>query len=317
MSDTVAKAAPPAAAQPASARRRDAALALAAACGLALSALLSATLGAARKPLAFDSYSEPLYVSPQVARRMSLGFNGLVADWYWMRALQYVGRKVGTHEGDLSLDDLSPLGLTQLAALLEQSTTLDPQFMAAYEFGAVVLPAVDVDAALRLVRKGIAENPREWRLHHHLGYIHWRRGEYGEASAAYMAGSRVEGAPAWMRVMAAQMEVGRGSRQTARAIYQRMYEESDDEKVRAMAATRLAQVASLEERDRITAVLSAFRERAGRCPQGWGEVSGALRAAGVRLDAAGSPVDPADTPYVLNQTSCAVNLHPRSPIPRK
>jgi tetratricopeptide (TPR) repeat protein len=290
-------------------------LAAVAVCGLSLSALISSWLGANRRPLTVDS--ESLYVSPQAARRMSLSFNGLAADWYWMRALQYVGRKVGAYEGDLSLDDLSPLGLTQLSALLDQSTTLDPQFMAAYEFGAVVLPAVDVDAAVRLVKKGIAENPREWRLYHHLGYIHWRRGEFGEASEAYMAGSRVEGAPAWMRVMAAQMEVGRGSRETARSIYQRMYEESDDEQVRTLAATRLAQVDSLDERERIRAVLAAFRERAGRCPREWGEVANALRAARLRLDASGAPLDPADTPYALEQSSCEVNLNPRSPIPKK
>jgi len=71
---------------------------------------------------------------------VSLGFNGLIADWYWMRALQYVGRKVmGTSE-HLQLDNLNPLNLKLLAPLLETATTLDPQFMEPYEYAAVVLP---------------------------------------------------------------------------------------------------------------------------------------------------------------------------------
>ena len=301
----------------ASRRRRDLALGTVVVAGLCLSALLSGWLGANRRPLVVADDDGALYVTPAAARRMSLGFNGLVADWYWLRALQYVGRKIGAHEGDLRLDDLSPLGLNQLAALLEQSTTLDPQFMAAYEFGAVVLPAVDAEAAIRLVRKGIAANPTRWRLYHHLGYIYWTSGQFSEAAEAYMAGSKVEGAPPWMRVMAAQMEVGRGSRDTARAIYERMYEESDDEQVRTLARLRLAQVESLDERDRIRGVLSAFRERAGRCPQGWGEVSAALRAARLRLDPSGAPLDPSDAPYLLVQSSCEVNLSAQSAIPKK
>src|ERR1043165_2061355 len=71
---------------------------------------------------------ERLYLTGAAARRMSLSFNGLAADWYWMRALQYVGRKIIAAEGNASLDDLSQLDLKLLAPLLENATTLDPQF---------------------------------------------------------------------------------------------------------------------------------------------------------------------------------------------
>src|SRR4030095_12243427 len=115
---------------------------------------------------------------------MSLAFNGLAADWYWLRSLQYVGRKMDAYKERFSLDDLSPLGVKSLGPLLEHATTLDPQFMAAYEFGAVVLPSIDREAAVRLVEHGIRENPRDWRLYQHLGYIHWQAGRFREASEA-------------------------------------------------------------------------------------------------------------------------------------
>src|SRR5882724_13678795 len=60
---------------------------------------------------------EQLYVTANVAKRMSLGFNGLVADWYWMRSLQYVGRKVLSTSPDVPLDDLGALNLKLLAHL--------------------------------------------------------------------------------------------------------------------------------------------------------------------------------------------------------
>lgn len=297
--------------------RRALALAFVIVAGLCCSALLTSWLERQRRPSAARVERDALYVSPEAARRMSLSFNGLVADWYWMRSLQYVGRKVVAHEGDLNLDDLSPLGLRQLSVLLEQSTALDPEFMAAYEYGAVVLPAVDEEAAIRLIGKGVRDNPREWRLHHHLGYIHWKRGQFREAADAYTRGSEIEGAPDWMRMMAAQMEAHGGSRDTARAIYTRMYEEADDEKVKGLAASRLAQVNSFEERDLIRRALADFRARGGRCPQAWREVAPALRAARLRLDDAGSPVDPSDAPYVLDSAACDVKLGPRTRIPLK
>ncbi|HEX8117106.1 MAG TPA: hypothetical protein VF521_07530, partial [Pyrinomonadaceae bacterium] len=272
----------------------------------------------ARRPAddPFASYEE-LYVKPETARRMSLAFNGLAADWYWLRSLQYVGRKVGAYHGTFTLDDMRPLGMRNLGPLLEQSTALDPQFIAAYEFGAVVLPAIDRDAAVRLVERGIRENPQEWRLYHHLGYIHWQAGRFAEASAAYEAGARQPGAPAWMRVMAAQMNAQGGSTAVAREMYRRMYEESGDEQVRSLAVLRLAQLDSLEERERIRRVLADFRTRNGRCPSDWREAATMLRVFKLRVSAAGVPLDPSDVPYVLDTATCDVELGEGSKIPKR
>ncbi|HEX8283579.1 MAG TPA: hypothetical protein VF588_09500 [Pyrinomonadaceae bacterium] len=295
-------------------RVRDAVLAAVVVAGLAVSFALSRRLDA-RRPAEdpFATYEE-LYVSPEAARRMSLAFNGLAADWYWLRSLQYVGRKVSAYEGEFSLDDMRPLGMRNLGALLEQSTALDPQFMAAYEFGAVVLPSIDREAAVRLVEKGIRENLGEWRLYHHLGYIHWRAGRFDEAAAAYAAGARVNGAPEWVGVMAAKMSEQGGSRQVAREMYLRTYQEATDDKVRAHAASRVAQLDSAAERELIARVLADFRARAGRCPAAWREVAQPLRAARLRLDASGAPLDPSDVPYVLDAANCEAKLDARSRV---
>jgi tetratricopeptide (TPR) repeat protein len=298
-------------------RARDALLALLVVAGLAASFGLARWLDARRAADdPFASYEE-LYLKPETARRMSLAFNGLAADWYWLRSLQYVGRKVGAYRGGFTLDDMRALNIRNLGALLEQSTALDPQFMAAYEFGAVVLPAIDRDAAVRLVERGIQANPQEWRLYHHLGYIHWQVGRFPEASAAYEAGAQQPGAPAWMHAMAAQMNAQGGSRAVAREMYRRMYEGAADEQVRTLAVVRLAQLESLEERDRIRQALSEFRNRAGRCPAEWREVAPLLRAAKLGLNASGAPLDPSDVPYVLDPATCDVNLGPDSKIPKK
>jgi tetratricopeptide (TPR) repeat protein len=295
---------------------------------LPLAALLVACLGAAvgvarwadsRRPPQTEvaQVSDELYVTPQVARRMSLGFNGLAADWYWLRTLQYVGRKLAAHRGQIQIDDLGPLNLKILAPLLENATTLDPQFLAAYEYGAVVLPAVDTDAAIRLVNKGIDANPEAWRLRADLGYIYWQRGRYREAGEAYAAASRVEGAPAWVTAMSAQMSTKGGSRETARAIYETMLRTTDDAQTKQMALNRLAQLESLDEMDALRRLLTTYRERnGGRCPAGWRELAPALRAARFAQDAAGAPLDPGDVPYHFLADRCDVELGTESRILR-
>ncbi|HEY0323734.1 MAG TPA: hypothetical protein VGC66_22470 [Pyrinomonadaceae bacterium] len=263
---------------------------------------------------------ERLYVKGAAAKRMSLAFNGIMADWYWMRSLQYVGRKALAQE-KLRIDNLSELDLKLLPPLLDTAVTLDPKFMAVYEYGAVVLPTIsDTDedeAAIALLKKGIAANPASWQFYQHLGYIYWQRGDYRSASETYGAGARLQGAPAWMKTMQVSMQARGESQQLAREIYQRMRDESEDEQIKTFAEYRLAQLDSMDERVAITRVLSEYSAgNGGRCPANWREVYPQIHAAGLRTDVMGAPVDPTNYPYVL-MGGCKVDLHPDSKIPRR
>src|SRR5689334_9826220 len=166
-------------------RTKTIALAFVVVIGMTCAALLVRRLDTLRPPPDPNAIDESLYLNDKTARRISLGFNGLAADWYWMRSLQYVGKKIGNYEGDIRLDDLSNLNLKLLVPLLDTATTLDPEFIEPYEYAAVVLPAIDVQQAIRLTQKGINANPNAWRLYHHLGYIYWREGQYQLASDTY------------------------------------------------------------------------------------------------------------------------------------
>jgi len=300
-------------------KRRELALVLAIICGLGVTAGLSRWLELQHPPLEQLAQQglDDLYLKPEEARRLTLGFNAMAADWYWMRSLQYVGRKVTAHKDAIQIDDLSALKLKILAPLLENATTLDPQFIAAYEYGAIVLPAVDVEAAIKLIKKGIAANPQAWRLHTYLGYIYWQQNRFEEAGAAYAAGARINGAPAWVTSMSAQMATKGGSRDTARAIYQNMYQQSSDEGMKQLAFKRLLQLQSLDEMDALRAVLNAYRTRNGRCPQAWLEVVANLRAVRFPIDSSGVPLDPSNAPYVIKKDNCDVELGERSQILRK
>src|SRR5688572_31465435 len=113
--------------------------------------LVARLLDSHRPKIQTEIQQESLYLSGNALKRLSLGFNGLVADWYWMRSLQYVGGKVIDYPENLPLDNLGKLNLKLLPALLDASTTLDPQFMEPYQYAAVVLPGFDVEAAIRII----------------------------------------------------------------------------------------------------------------------------------------------------------------------
>lgn len=260
---------------------------------------------------------EQLYLNGATARRISLGFNGLAADWYWMRSLQYVGRKIIGVPENIQIDSLGQLNLKLLAPLLDTATTLDPQFMEPYQYAAVVLPDLDREQAIRITKKGVAANPLAWRLYQHLGYIYWQQKDFQAAGEAYDQGSKLPGAPPWMLAMKAKMAVEGGSRELAREIYERMYEQAGDSLVKEMARRRLLQLDALNDQETLRKVLSMFKNKIGRCPSSWKETEPLLRAVHIKLGLGGAPLDPAGTAYVLDTTKCDAEVDPNSQVPRK
>lgn len=301
-------------------RRQTAALSLTIVLGLAGTVLLAHRMDQQRRDLGAAYSEEQLYLKGATAKRLSLAFNGLAADWYWMRSLQYMGRKVvnynDTHAQQIQLNDLGNLDLRLLPSLLRMSTTLDPQFMAPYEYGAMILPTFNEEEAIALLDYGIQQNPNAWRLHQHLGYIYWQRHDYDKAGRIYAAGAKLPGAPQWMVEMSARVTAEGGSRQAAREMYQHLYDESKDDQIRQLLARRLMQVNSFEERDLIRRVLGEYSARYGRCATAWKDITVGLRALRLRVDArTGAPVDPAGTPYLLVKNGCDVDLDPKSLVP--
>ena len=283
--------------------------------GLASVVGLSRWLDSHRPPTDSRMDEEQLYLTGTMAKRISLGFNGLAADWYWMRSLQYVGRKIIDVPDNVPIDNLAQLNLKLLAPLIDTSTTLDPEFIEPYQYAAVVLPAVDLPEAIRLTRKGIAANPNAWRLYQHLGYIYWQQRDFQAAGEAYDQGSKLPGAPPWMVAMKAKMANEGGSRELAREIYGRIYEQAENAKVKEMARKRLLQLDSLDQRDGLRKVLAAYKTRVGRCPSSWKEVEPLLRAVRVEVDSTGAPLDPTGTAYVMVGDGCDLDVDPKSEVP--
>jgi len=285
--------------------------------GLAVVVFLSKHIENTR-PLLPDGYGDSdLTLNGSHLKGFTFGMDGLLADWYYMRALQYVGEKIiNSKSENINIDDLSDLNPRLLYPLLNNATDLDPHFIEAYLYGAIVLPAIDPQKAIAIAEKGVANNPAEWRLYRPLGYIYWKLGQYEKASEIYEKGSEIEGAPPFMKLMAAAMKTKGGSRETARAIYEEMYNNTSEESVRITAQRRLVEIDILDEREAIDNVLTEWKQENGSCAGSFGEILPKLLAVKLpgnhdfHVDKARNLLDPTGTPYVLDREKCQVQPDP-------
>jgi tetratricopeptide (TPR) repeat protein len=233
---------------------------------------------------------EVLYLnSPKVLKRASLGYDGLLADIYWTRAVQYFGGR--HHDRAQSYNLLFPL--------LDITTHLDPQLVVAYQFGASFLAppppggAGQPERAIQLMEYGIQNNPDNWKLYYDLGFVYYMNlKDYSKAADAFARGSRVPNAHPFLRLLAAQMAEHAGEFDTARMMWSATYQNSQDKLIRQNAVEHLRALRVDEDVSHLQEGVTRFGERTGRLPASIAELASAERLPGI-------PVDPDGHPYKL------------------
>ena len=184
----------------------------------------------------YAAVNDALYVtSPKLLKQLSLGYEGLLADVYWTRAVQYYGAMHHSGGGDYKL----------LWPLLNIASQLDPHLTRVYEFGGPFLSTNPPNGAglpqrgVELVEYGIHENPDNWHLYYDLGFIHYDLKDYNAAADAFLRGSKLPNAHPVLKVLAARMAEHGGDVETARMMWTSTYETSTDKDVRQNALDHL------------------------------------------------------------------------------
>ena len=247
--------------------------------------------------------------SPELARRMTLSFDDLAADVYWIRAVVQYG-------SDRRAPN-APNRFALLYPMLDMTTTLDPNFDVAARLGAVFLSEGypggpgRPDQAIALLEKGMAHNPTRWQYAHDIGFVYyWWLKDYTKAAEYFEKASALPGAPNWLRTMAGTTLLVGGDRAAARTLWGELYKTADVDWLRRTAETRLAQLQALDEIDVLTERVAAATARLGRTPATWQEVVAAGALGGV-------PLDPANVTYVLGPDGQVAlsQASPLSPLP--
>jgi len=251
--------------------------------------------------------AQVLYIdSGYVIEKVALSYKAVLADLYWIRALQ--------HYGGERLKPNSNERFALLYPLLNLTTSLDPRFTVAYRFGAIFLSepypggAGKPELAIRLLEKGIRTTPEKWEYYHDIGFVYfWNLHDYLKAADWFRRGGEQPNSPWWLRTYAAAMMAKGGDRQTARVIWQNILGTTEGEWMKETAKKRLAQLDALDQIDYLRQIRDEFHRRKGHSPESWEQIiaAGLLR---------GVPVDPAGTPYTLNFATGEIAVSGYSPL---
>ena len=259
-------------------------------------------IDAQRESLSQES-DDVLLRSRKLVKVMSLEYAPLLSDIYWTRAVQYYGNKHVRGQANLEL----------LWPLLDITTTLDPNLLVSYRFGAMFLSqkaptgAGRPDLAVQLIQRGIQANPEYWRLYEDLGFVYYfDLKDYQKASEAFLEGSRRPNAQIWMKVMAARIAAEGESFATSAFLWQDIYDSTADPTIKKNAKLHLQLLKVREDCKQLDALADEYAKRYGKHPTRMSELvwAGLLR---------GIPGDPLGFAYIFSEEGKA-ELNLDSPL---
>ena len=189
-------------------------------------------LDAMRSPQPED---ELLYLpNEHLLEHFTAGMSGVIADLLWIRCLLYTGKHFrGDHD------------VTWLNHLCEMTTRLDPYFVDAHRYGGVFLAMLraDDDACIRLLEKGMVNNPDAWELPYEIAMTYLlnrpNQPDSPEQAARYLAMAIKTGkAPPHVLALAESLQRGHNLLEVEREMWESM-RGSDDRLLRDLAERKL------------------------------------------------------------------------------
>jgi len=158
----------------------------------------------------------------------SLGYKQLVADLVWFSAIQYYG--------DYRMDNH---GLEYFRGLMDIVTRLDPHFLFAYRFAALVV-SQDLDefeVAIDILKNGMAHNPQSWELPFEIGFLHYaHQRDYNVGARYFDLASKLPRAPEVTRRFAAFAYSKAGDGDTSIRMWEEYADLTDNPFMKELAA---------------------------------------------------------------------------------
>jgi tetratricopeptide (TPR) repeat protein len=218
-------------------------------------------------------------------RAASLGHSSLAADLVYLWAIQYYS--------NYQRADRYRYVEHVFGNVISE---LDPYYEDAYSLGALILivEAGDLEAGLRLLEKGMAENPDNWILPYLAGWECYRAGRY-ERAARYMdLAAANPAAPPVIARNRAGFVARSGDLRAAYRMWKELHDDPDsDANTRTVAERQMRDLHIRIHIDDLAHGVALFRERSGRLPASLEE----LIDAGVLVEL---PVDPDGNPYLYD-----------------
>jgi hypothetical protein len=183
-----------------------------------------------------------------------MGYDEIVADLVWLRMIQYYGHH---SQGDRRFD--------YLGHILDVLTDLDPRFVHAYTFGALLLTddAKNPARGLAILEKGVTHNPMDWRLPFMSGFIHYVfLGDNDAAGKSFRASSSLPGAPDFVKRFAAFAHQRKGDVDYSLQLWYSLYENTENEYEKVSALRYIEKI----HMQKLAELVERFEELNGKYP---------------------------------------------------
>lgn len=224
---------------------------------LALLVVIAATTAAHRQIPAISrtQRNDAFVPRPEVAKAAALGFDAVLADYYWVQAVLLAG-------GETSPSKES----RHLGRLIDVVTTLDPWVDHAYRFAAVWMTESleDIRHANSLLERSFDYHRDDWRNRFYLGFNQFFYLEDNESAAEtlYQA-SRLPGAPLYLPRLVARLRSHVADLGAAALFLEEMVRTAPDESAKAEYQAALDEIEIEWKARELDRAREAYRELFG------------------------------------------------------
>lgn len=204
------------------------------------------------------SYPLMFLPSGQYLHASSLGYRVVMADLIYLWSIQYYGHH-RTEEGR-----------RYLWHIYDVITDLDPHFLDAYLVGALIM-AVDMrdpEMAIRLLEKGMRNNPEEWLLPVDAGfYCYQDLEDYRRAASYFEQALQIPGVPPAVARLRAGMYEMAGDLRSSLRFWREIYQEAEDERIEQIAWQHVYDIQVELHLQAVGEAVRRYQEDRGRRPQ--------------------------------------------------
>jgi tetratricopeptide (TPR) repeat protein len=226
-------------------------------------------------------FSQMLYLpSGKYLKPASFGYYGLLSDFIYLWSIQYYSDP-GFHPR-----------LEYLKHTYEIITELDPQFVDAYQTGALFMfyEGRNPKAGLELLDKGLNKNPREWILPTDAAYYCLINLKDRVLAAKYFeTASKVPGAPTLVKRMLANLNFRKGDKQHALELWQEVYDTAERPSIKQTAFQHIHNLRVLIDLEKLHEAIGLYHQKYQTFPPRLEELVDSSILTNIPLDPEGDP----------------------------
>jgi len=172
--------------------------------------------------------------SGEFLKPFTLGFDQLIADYFWIKTVGYFGEHL-----------MSDRNYPWLYHLLDLITTLDPQFIWPYYFGGIILSleAKQVEQSNRILEKACQYHPEVWKFPFFLGFNYWYHYNDPLTAAYYIKiAAQLPKSPAFLKTFPARLLTEAGQKEAAIRFLMEMRNTTQDSQMKHQIEKRIEEI---------------------------------------------------------------------------